>query len=87
MLGENRGMDDLSPPLLLKRLDAARNMARFYGLAIEPSLFAGSALVRSWGRIGTKGRCRVMLFGNPEEARAALERLAMAKLKRGYRPA
>ncbi|MGO4440592.1 WGR domain-containing protein [Rhizobium sp. RAF56] len=80
-------MDDLSPPLLLKRLDAARNMARFYGLSIEPSLFAGSALLRSWGRIGTKGRSRVVLYGDVEEARAALERLAAAKLKRGYRPA
>jgi hypothetical protein len=32
---------------------ASRNMARFYVLAIEPTLFDEMALVREWGRIGS----------------------------------
>ena len=37
--------------LVLERRDPSRNMARFYVLAIEPTLFGDMALVREWGRI------------------------------------
>ena len=30
-------------------------MARFYAISVEPTLFAETALVRRWGRIGTSG--------------------------------
>jgi predicted DNA-binding WGR domain protein len=73
-------------PLLLRRIDPVRNMARFYGLAIEPTLFGGAALVRDWGRIGTRGRRKVELYADPGHAALALERLALAKTRRGYRP-
>ena len=68
--------------LLLTRTDPARNMARFYVLSVEPALFAGAALLRQWGRIGTRGRTRVELFANEAEARQALMRLAAAKTRR-----
>ena len=42
-------------PIELRRLDLARNMARFYRLAIEPDLFGGVRLSRQWGRIGWRG--------------------------------
>ena len=42
--------------LVLERRNASRNMARFYVLAIEPTLFGEMALVREWGRIGSWGR-------------------------------
>jgi predicted DNA-binding WGR domain protein len=80
------GMEDHAAPRLMRRIDAARNMARFYALAIEPSLFGDVALVRCWGRIGTKGRSRVMLFADAEAARRQLARLIAAKERRGYRP-
>ncbi|MGY6251465.1 WGR domain-containing protein [Bosea thiooxidans] len=38
--------------LVLDRSDPAQNMARFYVLAIEPTLFGDVALVREWGRRG-----------------------------------
>jgi predicted DNA-binding WGR domain protein len=38
--------------LVLERRDSHRNLARFYVLAIEPTLLGDSALVREWGRIG-----------------------------------
>ncbi|WP_404513759.1 WGR domain-containing protein [Bradyrhizobium ottawaense] len=37
-------------------------MARFYVLAIEPTLFGNTALVREWGRLGQRGRRRMDLF-------------------------
>jgi hypothetical protein len=42
--------DDL---LLLKRVDPGRNMNRFYHLSVEPTLFCGFAVRRTWGRLGT----------------------------------
>jgi predicted DNA-binding WGR domain protein len=76
-----------SEPLLLTRRDPARNMARFYVLAVEPDLFDGAALTRNWGRIGTRGRFRIELFGTRLEAERRLAVLARSKVKRGYRQA
>jgi predicted DNA-binding WGR domain protein len=42
--------------IVLQRCDCTRNVARFYVLAIEPSLFGDAALVRAWGRRGSLGR-------------------------------
>ena len=42
-------------PAELHRLDPARNMFRFYRLAIEPDLFGGVRLLRQWGRIAARG--------------------------------
>lgn len=38
--------------LVLERRDEGCNMARFYVLAIEPTLFGDTALIREWARIG-----------------------------------
>ncbi|MDN3722425.1 WGR domain-containing protein [Roseibium salinum] len=35
--------------VVLMRIDRSRNMARFYRLSIEPALFGGFVLHRSWG--------------------------------------
>lgn len=74
-------------PLVLSRIDPARNMARFYALSLEPSLFGDVAVVRRWGRIGTRGRQAIALHADVSSAQAALERLARAKRRRGYRTA
>ncbi|MBP2561532.1 putative DNA-binding WGR domain protein [Neorhizobium galegae] len=74
-----------SEPLLLTRRDPARNMARFYVLIVEPDLFDGAALTRNWGRIGTKGRFRIDLFGSRQEAEHRLVALVRSKVRRGYR--
>ena len=39
-------------------------MARYYVLAIEPSLFGDATLIREWGRIGRPGQRRVELYEN-----------------------
>jgi WGR domain len=35
-------------PVELRRIDPARNMHRFYRLAIEPDRFGGGRLLRQW---------------------------------------
>ena len=52
---------------------------------IERDLFGEVRLVRAWGRIGTQGSERVQLFVTEKEAAEALEVLARAKRRRGYR--
>ena len=41
--------------IMLTRIDNHRNMARFYKLDIQPTLFGEWSLVREWGRIGRPG--------------------------------
>lgn len=70
--------------LVLKRRDPARNMARFYVLTIEDTLFGRKALLRRWGRIGTGGREIRQLYPDEASAAAAMVRWATRKQKRGY---
>ncbi|MCV0349691.1 MAG: WGR domain-containing protein [Nitratireductor sp.] len=70
----------------LKRIDPARNMARYYTLSVEPTLFGDAALVRQWGRIGTRGQFKINLFDTTGAAEIALQRLRRIKEKRGYHP-
>ena len=46
-----------------ERIDPARNIARYYVLSIEPTLFAKHTLIRRWGRIGSPGRERLQSSG------------------------
>jgi len=70
--------------LVLRRLEPAQNVARFYALMIERDLFGRTVLVRHWGRIGGRGRERTDEHASETEASAALEKLAAAKRRRGY---
>jgi predicted DNA-binding WGR domain protein len=83
-------MDDTAPRpmvqlLVLDRIDDARNIARFYVLAIEPTLFAEVSLVREWGRLGANGRRRIELHPNQIAAKTALGKWLRKKMKKGYR--
>ncbi|MGV8935499.1 MAG: WGR domain-containing protein [Allorhizobium sp.] len=71
--------------LYFERTDPQVNMARFYALWTQPTLFGEVSLIRNWGRIGTRGRQLVESFGDDTEAAAALTRLADVKQRRGYR--
>ncbi len=81
--------DPLSPiqrTLMLRRIDPELGMARFYSLMIERDLFGTVRLVRHWGRIGAMQGCELAQdFPTEDEAVEALERLAAAKRRRGYR--
>lgn len=71
-------------PVLLNRVNPACNMARYYRVAIEPTLFGWSSVVRDWGRIGRSARRRLDLYDHEDQAVAAAEKLLQGKLRRGY---
>jgi predicted DNA-binding WGR domain protein len=72
-------------PVHLRRIDASCNMQRFYALSIQPTLFGEASVMRNWGRIGTKGQCKVETFDDPQQAAHLLARLDRTKRRRGYR--
>ena len=86
--GSRRQSDMVEPKLqvVLQRRDCARNAARFYVLAIEPSLYGDAALVRTWGRIGSLGRQRLDLYASAADAGEALGAWLARKVQRGYSP-
>jgi predicted DNA-binding WGR domain protein len=76
---------DVLNVLVLERVDRTKNMARYYVLLVEPTLFAESSLVRRWGRIGSAGRTRSDLHASPPLAQMALNTWLERKQRRGYR--
>jgi predicted DNA-binding WGR domain protein len=71
-------------PVHLRRIDPARNMRRFYSLDVQPDLFGGFALVKTWGRIGAGGRTMDELHETDALAATAMQRQAERKRRRGY---
>lgn len=71
--------------LVLERRYETCNMARFYVLAIEPTLFGDTALIREWGRIGAQGQRRLELHPDHAAAAEALDVWLTRKSRRGYR--
>jgi predicted DNA-binding WGR domain protein len=80
--------DSSSLHIVLERIDRGRNIARYYVLSIEPTLFARLTLVRRWGRIGSLGRERLQFFPGDDiaQAQVTLETWLARKRKRGYAP-
>ncbi|MGG7582227.1 WGR domain-containing protein [Rhizobium sp. Nf11,1] len=72
--------------LYIERTDATKNMARFYALAIEATLFGTPCLTRRWGRIGTAGQAMVHHFDKEEDAVHMFLDLLRSKRARGYGP-
>lgn len=83
-IGDSLRMTMNSDDIYLERRDAAKNMARFYCLSIEPTLFGDVRLRRHWGRIGTRGQVKLHDFAKREEAAALFNRVLRAKRRRGY---
>lgn len=73
-----------SPNVDLVRVDPSQNMARFYGIALQPNLFGEVSVIRCWGRIGTRGRSMVVTFQDNEQAAAVLDQLESQKRGGGY---
>lgn len=70
--------------LLLRRIDPACNMRRFYRLSVQRDLLGGACLIREWGRIGYRGQVMIETHDNEGKAITALMKLAAVKRKRGY---
>ena len=71
-------------PVLLYRVNAEANMARFYFVDIAPTLFGEVSVLRTWGRIGTYGRTSVETCATPEKAETAAAKTLRQKAQRGY---
>jgi len=80
------GMTQQPYRLYIQRIDRSRNMARYYSLAISPTLFGEISLVRCWGRIGAAGQEKVHFFERETDAVQSFLQIARQKRARGYRP-
>ena len=68
----------------MERSDYALNLARFYEVEIQPTLFGDWAVICRWGRIGTYGKSQQDWFGSLPEAQTAQDRRVDRKRRRGY---
>lgn len=73
-------------PVHLIHVDPDVNMARFYGIELQRTLFGEVSVLRSWGRIGTNGRSKMETYENEIQASEALRKLDRKKRCRGYVP-
>jgi predicted DNA-binding WGR domain protein len=69
---------------LLRRINPAKNEARFYLVSVGASLLEPQAVLRIWGRIGGQQRAMVTPCQTLAEAQARAEALIRRRLRRGY---
>ena len=69
---------------ILYRIDPSVNMARFYALTVQPTLFGEWTLIREWGRIGRRPQSLLNTYETLAAAAEARERLIANKQRRGY---
>ena len=69
----------------LVSVDHAGNRHRFYSLSWQPTLWGGGALIRTWGRIGTRGRTLETFHEDRAGAQELIEQLVKRRFRRGCR--
>lgn len=72
--------------LYCQRIDRSQNMARYYALSIQRTLFGEVAVVRCWGRIGKRGGEKSEVFASEKDAAVYFLELARRKRAKGYKP-
>ncbi|WP_108130756.1 WGR domain-containing protein [Gemmobacter caeni] len=72
-------------PLSMTRRDPDLNMARFYAIALQPTLFGEVSVMRFWGRIGTRGQAMLQTFPSFTVAMRQAVAVERRKRLRGYR--
>lgn len=85
-LGDAAVMTTQPYQIHIERTDSAKNMARFYAMALSTTLFGEACLTRRWGRIGASGQLKTHRFAEEEEAVRLFLRILRRKRARGYRP-
>lgn len=83
---DHAGMISQPYQLYVERKDPARNMARYYAMEIEQTMFGEACLIRRWGRIGKRGQEKQHIFEREEEAVLLFLDLLKQKRARGYLP-
>ncbi|MFB9952545.1 WGR domain-containing protein [Rhizobium puerariae] len=84
--GDHAGMISQRYQLYVERTDPAKNMARYYAMAIEQTMFGEACLTRRWGRIGKRGQEKQHVFEREEDAVLLFLELLKQKRARGYLP-
>lgn len=70
--------------IYLEKIDKEKNQYRFYSLTVTQTLFNNWALLKIWGRIGSKGKRRSNWFDTEQAALQELEIVRKKKEGRGY---
>ncbi len=84
---DNRVMElTANTPVHLIHVDPDVNMARFYGIELQLTLFGEVSVLRTWGRIGTNGQAMMVTYEDEAQATDALHKLERQKRRRGYVP-
>lgn len=83
---DSLAMSQQSYHVHVRRIDGARNIARFYALSIERTLFGEVSLLRAWGRVGTRGQQRIDVCPDEQQALRLFLSLLRQKRQRGYAP-
>ena len=65
-------------------VDAARNRFRFYNLIWQPALWEGGAILRHWGRLGSRGRWAEEVYPDRASAQERTEGIVRRRLRHGY---
>lgn len=65
-------------------IDPARNRFRYYSLSWQPTLWGGGAVMRTWGRIGTRGRTLETFYDDRTSAQKLIDQLVRRRLQHGY---
>lgn len=81
---DSGGMSAQPNSVYIERIDAPRNMARYYVLEMSSTLFGDVCLTRTWGRIGCRGRSKTQLFARREDALIVFLAILRQKTIRGY---
>lgn len=68
----------------MTRVDPQKNMARWYEIDVQPTLFGEFTVERHWGRIGATGQSKAFWFSDEDAADEMAKKVAATKLKRGY---
>jgi predicted DNA-binding WGR domain protein len=71
----------------LHRIDPEANMARFYCIDVATTMFGDVSVLRTWGRIGTRGQTRIETCATVDDAERTAARTLRQKMRRGYLPA
>ena len=67
--------------IMLTRTDSSRNMARYYKLDVQPTLFGEWTFLREWGRIGRAGTVRLETHSTRGTADRAMASIWTEKLQ------
>jgi predicted DNA-binding WGR domain protein len=65
-------------------IDPTRNRFRYYSLNWQPGLWGGGALIRTWGRIGTRGRTLETFYDDRASAQELIQQLVRRRFQHGY---